>query len=150
MTRDVRTLGQELNVQSVLEGSVQGDELRVTTQLVNVAAGYHLWSEHFDRELGDVFTIEVDPAYASARAAAANAQRSYSIDPEDAAVCSTLKRERLDATAGASRLRTRINIGPSARQCCHVKLYRRAARRKRPYTCSDSLLLGRGEDAAVH
>jgi TolB-like protein len=67
---DVRRIGQELNVGSVLEGSVQkaNDRLRVTTQLVNVADGYHLWSERFDREMEDVFAIEDEIADNVARA----------------------------------------------------------------------------------
>jgi TolB-like protein/Flp pilus assembly protein TadD len=58
--RDIRSIGRELNVSAVLEGSVQrsGNRLRVTTQLVSVADGYHLWSERFDREMEDVFAIE--------------------------------------------------------------------------------------------
>jgi tetratricopeptide (TPR) repeat protein len=44
----------------VLEGSVRkaGNKLRITAQLINVADGYHLWSERFDRELDDVFAIQ--------------------------------------------------------------------------------------------
>jgi TolB-like protein/Flp pilus assembly protein TadD len=57
---DVRAIGRELGAGAVLEGSVQrsGDRLRVTTQLVEVATGYHLWSERYDREMKDVFDIE--------------------------------------------------------------------------------------------
>lgn len=57
---DVRTIGRELGAGAVLEGSVQrsGDRLRVTTQLVDVANGLHLWSERFDRQMKDVFDIE--------------------------------------------------------------------------------------------
>ncbi len=59
-SQDVRKIGRELNVASVLEGSVRvsGSQLRITTQLINVADGYHLWSERFDREMEDLFTIE--------------------------------------------------------------------------------------------
>ena len=59
---DVRKIGGELGVQSVLEGSVRkaGDRLRVTAQLINVADGYHLWSERFNRQLDDVFAIQDD------------------------------------------------------------------------------------------
>lgn len=59
-SEDVRTIGRQLNVGSVLEGSVQvaGSRLRITTQLVSVRDGYHLWSERFDREMEDVFAIE--------------------------------------------------------------------------------------------
>ncbi len=57
---DVRAIGREVGAGAVLEGSVQrsGDRLRITTQLVEVATGYHLWSERFDREMKDVFDIE--------------------------------------------------------------------------------------------
>jgi len=57
---DVRTIGAHLSVRSVLEGSVRkaGNRLRITAQLVNVADGYHLWSERYDRDLEDVFAIQ--------------------------------------------------------------------------------------------
>jgi serine/threonine-protein kinase len=57
---DIRTVGRELNVEAVLEGSVQksGDRLRITTQLSSVADGYHLWSDTFDRQLKDVFSVQ--------------------------------------------------------------------------------------------
>ena len=47
-------------MRTVLEGSVRkvGERLRITAQLVNVADGYHLWSERFDREMKDVFAIQ--------------------------------------------------------------------------------------------
>jgi serine/threonine-protein kinase len=58
--QDIRKVGEQLNVSTVLEGSVRkaGTKLRVTAQLVNVADGYHLWSERYDRELQDVFAIQ--------------------------------------------------------------------------------------------
>jgi len=57
---DVRRVGKELSVASVLEGSVRkaGARLRITAQLINVADGYHLWSEKYDRELEDIFAIQ--------------------------------------------------------------------------------------------
>jgi TolB-like protein/Tfp pilus assembly protein PilF len=57
---DVREIGQALGATAVLEGSVRKDEnqLRVTAQLINVADGYHLWSQTFDRQLKDVFAIQ--------------------------------------------------------------------------------------------
>jgi TolB-like protein/Flp pilus assembly protein TadD/tRNA A-37 threonylcarbamoyl transferase component Bud32 len=57
---DVRRMGAELGVATVLEGSVRraGDALRVTVQLVNVADGYQLWSERFDGPMEDVFAIQ--------------------------------------------------------------------------------------------
>ena len=57
---DIRRIGQDLGVKMILEGAVRrsGNRLRVTAQLVNVADGFHLWSERFDRELKDVFEIQ--------------------------------------------------------------------------------------------
>jgi serine/threonine protein kinase/tetratricopeptide (TPR) repeat protein len=59
-TMDVRKIGKMLNVEKVLEGSVRksGNKLRITAQLINVADGYHLWSEKFDREMEDIFAIQ--------------------------------------------------------------------------------------------
>jgi len=59
-TGDIPEIGSKLKVRSVLEGSVRkaGDELRITAQLINVADGYHLWSETYDRKLEDVFAIQ--------------------------------------------------------------------------------------------
>jgi len=57
---DVREIGRRLGIQAVLEGSVRkaGDRLRITVQLIDVADGYHLWSERFDRKADDVFAIQ--------------------------------------------------------------------------------------------
>jgi adenylate cyclase len=57
---DIGEVGRKLKVNTVLEGSVRkaGNRLRVTAQLINVADGYHLWSERYDRQLEDVFAIQ--------------------------------------------------------------------------------------------
>ncbi len=57
---DIREVGKILRVSHVLEGSVrkQGNLLRVTAQLINVADGFHLWSEKFDGSLDDIFAIQ--------------------------------------------------------------------------------------------
>jgi len=57
---DVRSIGQQLNVAAVLEGSVRksGDQLRITAQLARVSDGYHLWSRTYDRNLRDVFAVQ--------------------------------------------------------------------------------------------
>jgi len=57
---DIRDAGRRLNVDTLLEGSVRkaGHRIRITAQLINVADGYHLWSERFDRNLEDVFAIQ--------------------------------------------------------------------------------------------
>ncbi len=67
---DVREIGKRLNVDTVLEGSVRkaGNRLRVTTQLINVADGYHLWSDRYDHDMEDIFTIQDDIAKATVEA----------------------------------------------------------------------------------
>ena len=57
---DIKTIADTLNVETVLEGSVRhdGNQIRVTTQLINAADGYHLWSETYDRELTSVFALQ--------------------------------------------------------------------------------------------
>jgi serine/threonine protein kinase/tetratricopeptide (TPR) repeat protein len=61
---DPRVIGQKLNVTTLLEGSVRkaGNRVRITAQLVNVADGFHLWSETYDRELTDIFAVQDDIA----------------------------------------------------------------------------------------
>jgi adenylate cyclase len=57
---DIRRIGQQLNVNTILEGSVRkvGNRLRITAQLISVADGDHLWSQTFDREMQEVFAIQ--------------------------------------------------------------------------------------------
>ncbi|MCK4431993.1 MAG: protein kinase [Candidatus Aminicenantes bacterium] len=57
---DIREVGKALNVETVLEGSVRkaGNRLRITAQLINVADGYHMWSERYDRDMDDIFAIQ--------------------------------------------------------------------------------------------
>ena len=59
-----RKVGQELQVNTVLEGSVRkaGDKLRVTAQLINVADGFHLWSETYDGDMKDILNFQSDVA----------------------------------------------------------------------------------------
>lgn len=58
--KDIPEIAAQLQVSSILEGSVQrsGNMIRVTAQLINADDGYHLWSGNFDRELNDVFAIQ--------------------------------------------------------------------------------------------
>ncbi|MBN2103030.1 protein kinase [bacterium] len=66
----LRDIGKELNVETVLEGSVRksGRRLRITAQLINVENDYHIWSEKYDRELEDIFEIQDDISLAIAEA----------------------------------------------------------------------------------
>jgi adenylate cyclase len=57
---DVRNIGKELGVETILEGSLRksGDKLRITAQLIRVSDGSHIWSQKYDREMKDVFEIQ--------------------------------------------------------------------------------------------
>jgi TolB-like protein/DNA-binding winged helix-turn-helix (wHTH) protein/Flp pilus assembly protein TadD len=67
---DIATVAHKLNVESVLEGSVRrsGNTIRVTAQLNNAVSGFHLWSQTYDRDLGDVLKLQTDIADAVAGA----------------------------------------------------------------------------------
>jgi TolB-like protein/tetratricopeptide (TPR) repeat protein len=64
------SVARQLNVASILEGSVRrsGHTVRITAQLINGATGFHLWSETYDRDLGDVLKLQTDIANAVAGA----------------------------------------------------------------------------------
>ncbi len=63
---DIRTIGQRLGVAYVLEGSVrhQAGRIRVTTQLIKASDGYHLWSETYERGIGDLLALQDEIATA--------------------------------------------------------------------------------------
>jgi len=67
---DLTTVGHKLNVASVLEGSVRrsGHTVRVTAQLNNAVTGFHVWSQTYDRDLGDVLQLQTEIATAVAEA----------------------------------------------------------------------------------
>ena len=67
---DVQTIGRKLRVQTVLEGSVRksGNKLRIATQLLNTADGFHIWSRQYDRKLEDIFDIQEEIANSIASA----------------------------------------------------------------------------------
>jgi TolB-like protein/Tfp pilus assembly protein PilF len=86
-------IGRELGVATVLEGSVRksGDQIRITTQLVNASDGYHLWSETYDRKITDVFVVQDEIAAAVVgalklkllQAPGARAHRTESVEAHD-------------------------------------------------------------------
>jgi TolB-like protein/Tfp pilus assembly protein PilF len=87
----VSDIGRELNVATVLEGSVRkaGNQVRITAQLVNVEDGFHLWSESYDRELSDILAVQDEIARSVARELQVRLTRggqatsisSYRVDP---------------------------------------------------------------------
>jgi TolB-like protein/class 3 adenylate cyclase/Tfp pilus assembly protein PilF len=67
---DARRIGRELQVRYVVEGSVQrsGKEVRINAQLVDATTGAQLWAERFDRNVGDLFTLQNEITARIARA----------------------------------------------------------------------------------
>ena len=61
---DSKTIGETLNVGSILEGSIRkdGNSVRITVQLTNVADGFTIWSESYNRELANIFDIQEEIA----------------------------------------------------------------------------------------
>jgi len=61
---DLRTVGEKLNVSTILEGSVrkEGRRVRITAQLIKTADGFQLWSNTYDRQLNDIFAVQDDIA----------------------------------------------------------------------------------------
>jgi len=68
--KDIRVIGQELNVATILEGSVrkEEDDIRITAQLINTEDGFHVWSEIYDRKVDRVFDIQSEIAEKIAKA----------------------------------------------------------------------------------
>jgi serine/threonine protein kinase len=64
VARNLRQIGQQLNVAHVVEGSVQrtGNRVRVNAQLVDARTDRHLWAQTYDRDLADVFAIQSEIA----------------------------------------------------------------------------------------
>ena len=61
---DIKDVGSRLGVGAVVEGSIrrEGKKLRISAQLINVADGYHIWSEAYDRQFDDVFSVQEEIA----------------------------------------------------------------------------------------
>jgi TolB-like protein len=66
---DVKQVGKELGVLNVLEGSVRkaGNRIRITAQLLDATTGAHLWADHFDGLLEDVFELQDNVAIGCGR-----------------------------------------------------------------------------------
>ena len=59
---DIRDIGRDLGVRSVLEGSIRraGNRVRITAQLIDATNGAHLWADRYDRDLTDIFVVQDD------------------------------------------------------------------------------------------
>ncbi|MCL7974173.1 MAG: tetratricopeptide repeat protein, partial [marine benthic group bacterium] len=104
--KDLREIGSELGVRYLVEGSVrkQGDDLRITAQLVDAEDAFHLWSETYDRTLDNVFAIQTEIAESVAEAL----EVSLGLNDEESLVTPTADMEAYDLyLAAQSRLRVR-------------------------------------------
>ncbi|PYL18463.1 MAG: hypothetical protein DMF41_12210 [Verrucomicrobia bacterium] len=63
-TRNLKEIAQQLSVNNVVEGSVRrsGDRVRVSVQLIDARNDTHLWAEHYDRDVADVFAVQTEIA----------------------------------------------------------------------------------------
>jgi serine/threonine protein kinase/tetratricopeptide (TPR) repeat protein len=106
---DIREIGRKLSVGTVLEGSVRkaGNRVRVTAELINVADGYHLWSDRFDRDLEDVFAIQDEISLAIAERLKSRLAPAV-LPPRTAPTAPTIER-RLDPAAYDAYLRGRYH-----------------------------------------
>jgi len=87
---DVHAAGKALGARYLLEGSVRkiGNRIRLTTQLIDVESGKHVWAERYDREFGDIFAIQDDMAHAivatlAGRVETADTERSLRKPPNN-------------------------------------------------------------------
>jgi TolB-like protein/Tfp pilus assembly protein PilF len=119
---DIVTIGEALGVDLIVEGSVRtaGDRVRVTAQLVDAADGFHLWSDEYHREFGDIFAIQDEIARAIAGALSVELE----VSPEQSLNPSRTR----DAEAFSSYLRGRdLHRKPSVRKLQEALIwYRRA------------------------
>ena len=120
---DIREIGRALGVGSVLEGSVRkaGNRVRITTQLVSTADGYHLWSESFDRDLGDVFALQAEIAQRMLKAL------KLSLDRRETAMLERGGTTNAEAYDLYLRGRSHMRYGTNSRPA--VDLFRRALER---------------------
>ena len=77
-TKTIRKIGEELGVAAILEGSVRrdGDNLRITGQLIETKSDRHLWADTYDRRMENIFQIQTDVATRIAKALDARISRS--------------------------------------------------------------------------
>jgi adenylate cyclase len=92
---DVKQVGRELGVRYVLEGSVRksGNRVRITAQLIDTGTGTHIWADHYDRALDDIFALQdeltisvvgvIEPTLRKAEIERARRKRPDSLDAYD-------------------------------------------------------------------
>lgn len=106
--KTIREIAEELNVKTVMEGSVQysADRVRITVQLINPGTGAQLWSENYDRDLADIFAIQTDIAIRIATALKAELlpaeKRRIEKPPTNSTAAWALYLKALNAGSGGS------------------------------------------------
>lgn len=124
---DVREIGRELGVRYILEGSVRksGPRVRITSQLLDAAAGSQIWSERYDRELTDIFALQdeitasvvaaIEPKLLAAEGLRAAARQPRELDAWDEVARALAHFWRFTATDSAlaiSILRHAVEVHP--------------------------------------
>ena len=97
-------IGRDLQVDAVIEGSVRrsGDQVRITVQLIHAASDTHLWTQQYDRSLGNVLALQSEVALDIAR------QIQAEVSPEDADVLQRVATRTVDPEAQDAYLRGRF------------------------------------------
>lgn len=115
--RDLRQVGAELGVATVLEGSVrkEGDNLRITAQLIETSTGFHLWSETYDRRLEGVLALqdEIAREVATALSARLTPDEEGRLDRgplDNTAAYELLQRARAQDPTDATEIRASIEL----------------------------------------
>ena len=125
----IEQIREDLGVDAILEGSVRrdGDQLRITAQLIETETGFHLWSDTYDRSVDNVFAIQSEIAQQIALALEAElspeeAERIRSVPTDDPAAYAAFQRGRLhmdrqenrqDALTGVSFFEEAVGLDPA-------------------------------------
>jgi adenylate cyclase len=114
---DLRIIGERLNVKTILEGSVRkaGNRLRIVAQLTNVADGYQLWSERYEREMKDIFDVQDEIAHSIADRLKVSLKSGQ--QPSERAGTNNIEAYQLYLKSRALLYRRGLDIRRSA-QCC--------------------------------
>ncbi len=133
--KDIKEIGRELNVENILEGTLQkeGDQIRLSAQLISARNGFHLWADTFDRKLDKVFAIQDEISQAIAAALQIKlseaTRRAMKADPshslkayehlmrgQNLVTSYLLSRREADFTAAVDSFQRAIEVDPGATQ----------------------------------
>jgi TolB-like protein/tetratricopeptide (TPR) repeat protein len=135
---DVRAIGREFGVRYVLEGSVRkaSDRIRVTAQLVDATTGGHLWGDHYDRQLDDIFAIQdeittsvvgrIGPELLAAEHTRASRKPPHNLDAWECTIRALFQTSRLSdegSRAALSLLEQAISRDPDYAQALGLKAW---------------------------